>query len=401
MEEKEIENDSTLKVIQEEMEELEIEKDEQQNEEEQEQEETPSTNINENKKNNQNKKSDGHSKGSSKAKKTLEILNNGFYFTPKGKKVICKDEIQSSISGTILYRDSEEILSNIPQDNSSSSINPLQRYSQPCEIVLQQSSTLECAAEYATCSSYASDSKSVAVLNFASAKNPGGGFLGGARAQEESLARSSGLYLCLKPQTEHYKKNKLDKTCIYTHNIIYSPSVIVFKNDEGLLLESPYYVSFISAPAPNAGAAINRISQATHGMNAADFIQKTLQERADRVLAIAAKHSHPLLILGAWGCGVFKNSPQQVASTFHSLIVSKYQHAFQKVVFAVLDQNTCDIFAKILSVTYEPRSQEWKEKQNKTNSYNEFNKKGLNHKKQEDGTIQVPEKKKKSQKNKK
>src|SRR5260370_3977443 len=60
----------------------------------------------------------------------------------------------------------------------------------------------------------------VLCLNFASAKHPGGGFLGGARAQEESLARSSGLYPCIARMQGMYQANKQFGSCPYTHHMI-------------------------------------------------------------------------------------------------------------------------------------------------------------------------------------
>jgi len=80
----------------------------------------------------------------------------------------------------------------------------------------------------------------VAALNFASAKNPGGGFLTGARAQEEALARASGLYAMLLGDP------------MYTTWVIYSPDVPVFRLDEGRLLDEPYFCSFLTSPAVNA-----------------------------------------------------------------------------------------------------------------------------------------------------
>src|SRR5262249_18471136 len=49
------------------------------------------------------------------------------------------------------------------------------------------------------------------ALNFASAKNPGGGWLGGARAQEESIARASGLVPCLESQPQYYAANRAQR----------------------------------------------------------------------------------------------------------------------------------------------------------------------------------------------
>ena len=91
-------------------------------------------------------------------------------------------------------------------------------------------------------------------LNFASAKNPGGGLLSGSQTQEESLARSSGLYATLLPMTELYAYNRHLGTSLYSDYMIYSPDVPVFRSDSGLLLEVPYLASFITAPAVNAGA---------------------------------------------------------------------------------------------------------------------------------------------------
>lgn len=174
-----------------------------------------------------------------------------------------------------------------------------------------------------------------AVLNFASAKNPGGGFLGGSQAQEESLSRCSGLYFCIK-DGEMYKRNRgelRDKECVYSHYMMYSPEVPVFREDtnDDLLSEGDrYVVSFITAPAVNAGVARKR------GVSR-DVIASKMRERMERVLAVAALHAHEALVLGAFGCGVFGNEPAVVAALFRELLEGPFAGRFRKVVFAVLD----------------------------------------------------------------
>jgi uncharacterized protein (TIGR02452 family) len=169
-------------------------------------------------------------------------------------------------------------------------------------------------------------------LNFASAKNPGGGFLGGAQAQEESLARSSGLYSSLLLEPEFYAFHRQNWDLLYSDRMIYSPHVPVFKNDAGDMLE-PYRVAFITCAAPNAGAI------ATNQPNSLPRIPAVLERRAELVLQLAALRGHTRLVLGAWGCGVFRNDPQLVARVFKAWLETKFAGVFEHVIFAVFDRS--------------------------------------------------------------
>ena len=172
-------------------------------------------------------------------------------------------------------------------------------------------------------------SADVLALNFASARHPGGGFLGGAKAQEESLARSSGLYPCIAQMRAMYDANRAQRSCLYSDHMIYSPRVPVIRDDEGELLARPYPVSFVTAPAVNAGA----VHEQEHSE-----IEPTMFRRMEKVLSLAVLHGHRRLVLGAWGCGVFKNDPARVAALFHHhLVEGVFRGAFEKVVFAVTD----------------------------------------------------------------
>lgn len=168
-----------------------------------------------------------------------------------------------------------------------------------------------------------------ACLVFASAKNPGGGFLSGAKAQEESIARSSALYPCLLSAPEFYAFHRRQLDLRYSDRIIYSPSVPVFRDDSGNLLDQPYSTSFLTAAAPNLGAILR--NQPEH---AAD-VPTILARRARRVLEVAAAHGHRTLVLGAWGCGVFRNDPVTVAGAFADALqmIDRFDH----VVFAIHD----------------------------------------------------------------
>jgi uncharacterized protein (TIGR02452 family) len=171
----------------------------------------------------------------------------------------------------------------------------------------------------------------VACLVFASAKSPGGGFLNGAQAQEESLARASALYRCQLAVPQFYAFHRQQGDLRYSDRVIYSPAVPVFRDDDGTLLARLYPVSFLTAAAPNLGAIL--VDQP--GLAAA--VPGVLRARAARVLDVAAAHRHRVLVLGAWGCGVFRNDPVLVASVFAQLLRHRGGW-FEQVVFAVLDR---------------------------------------------------------------
>ncbi|MDT0451140.1 TIGR02452 family protein [Streptomyces hesseae] len=176
----------------------------------------------------------------------------------------------------------------------------------------------------------------VAVLNFASARNPGGGYLNGAQAQEEALCRGSALYTCLREAPEYYAAHRADPSPFYSDRVIHSPGVPVFRDDRDGLLETPYTVGFLTSPAPNAGVIAQRTPELTARVPAA------LAERAGRVLEVAAAHGYRRLVLGAWGCGVFRNDPGQVAAAFagHLTGTGRFAGRFEHVVFAILDRRT-------------------------------------------------------------
>ena len=179
------------------------------------------------------------------------------------------------------------------------------------------------------------------ALNFANGVYPGGGFLSGAKAQEEVLCRSSALYQTIiddQMYIEHRKRSRSDST----DWAIYSPDVPVFRTDNGVELEQPWLLSFITCAAPYAPAIGHPES--------ADLLQK----RIHRVLEIAKAYGHSSYVLGAWGCGAFANDTHRTATDFRHALENDFSGAFSDIVFAITDWSPdrkflgpfCDVFAK-------------------------------------------------------
>lgn len=173
----------------------------------------------------------------------------------------------------------------------------------------------------------------VGVLNFASAKNPGGGFLNGAMAQEESLAASSGLYETQLRNEGYYAANRACRSMMYTDHAIYSPNVVFFRDERFSLLERPVTASVLTLPAVNYGQVLLKGEDPEEA-------KRVMKDRMRLALAIFANQGDTHLILGAYGCGVFRNDPVQVARWWLELLDDEgWGSLFAEIRFAVLDSS--------------------------------------------------------------
>ncbi|UHA71886.1 TIGR02452 family protein [Paenibacillus sp. 481] len=173
----------------------------------------------------------------------------------------------------------------------------------------------------------------VGVLNFASAKNPGGGFLNGAMAQEESLAASSGLYGTQLRNEAYYSANRACKSMMYTEYAIYSPDVVFFRDERFQLLEQPVTASVLTLPAVNYGQVLLKGEDSK-------VAKRVMKERMRLALTIFEDRGDKHLILGAYGCGVFRNNPVEVSTWWKELLeIEGYGKLFDEIVFAVLDHS--------------------------------------------------------------
>ena len=265
------------------------------------------------------------------AQETVDIINNGFYECLTGQRVELQKEINCMLENTKLYRPDGFVLEKNIRD-------------QELSIQLSDETTFSAARRLND------DGVEACCLNFASAKNPGGGFLGGAQAQEECLARASALYVSLNSKFEYYEINRNFKSCIYTDHMIYSPAVPVYRDDNDQLLDEIYKTSVVTSPAINMGVIRSRESES---------IEKAFEEMTERIrklLILCANEGQRHLVLGAWGCGVFQNDPEWIAKTFIKTLNSvEFEGVFGTVVFAIPNSGRAgkgnyESFKKIMEV---------------------------------------------------
>jgi uncharacterized protein (TIGR02452 family) len=188
----------------------------------------------------------------------------------------------------------------------------------------------------------------IGVLNFASATKPGGGFVNGASAQEESIARSSTLSVSLQTPraTPFYEfHNRDSRGGYYSHAMIYSPDVAIFRDDDGNWL-CPYHVNVVTSPAVNAGQ-VRKVTR-TGRHDTEQRILRVMRERMGRILALFEREEIRHLVLGSFGTGVFQNDVESLAKIWGELLDvpgARFANSFDQVLFAIPDPNTLRKFS--------------------------------------------------------
>ena len=260
------------------------------------------------------------------AKETLDIMRNGYYDMPSGtgKRIDLKADMEQSVRQSVLITPEQgtELLMKYEKEQKEKGEHLNCKQQRVCNLSTVDAIRL-----------LAGEGKThIGVLNFASAKNPGGGFLNGAMAQEESLAASSTRYRTLTAHEEYYRENRSQKSMMYTEHGIYSPDVLFFRDGGFRLAEDPVRASVLTLPAVNMGQVIQKHEDVRQA-------EQVMKRRMKLALAVFADHGDRNLILGAYGCGVFRNDPVLIAKWWKELLEEGFDCYFESVFHAVLDRS--------------------------------------------------------------
>lgn len=252
---------------------------------------------------------------SDKAKRHFELTDKKLH-----------NEIMASVEKTSIYQEAgfpdtgEDIINlEIPTNQTSG-------YSEFIETKLFACTSSEAikkfAKNYRTC-----------VLNFASYKNPGGQFLKGSSAQEEALCHDSTLYSVLIRIPKYYETNREHKNKACYHNrALYSEDICFEFSDDGAI-QNKYFVDVLTCAAPNWGTS-GRYNMVTKEDNS-NYLRSRIQFIHDILEDYNIKHPDrkiEVFITGAFGCGVFKQNPTEVASIFKDVFSKSSIHT---IVYAI------------------------------------------------------------------
>ena len=238
----------------------------------------------------------------------VSIAEQGHYTAVSGEVVNISKEVGYAVQSTVSY------LADDPIELSA-------KGSHATQIEITNETSLSAAQRHIK------HGHNAVVLNFASATSPGGGFLSGARAQEEYLARSSALYECIR-NNPMYQIQRDNYNPLYTDYMIYSPEIPVYRADDGGLMESPYTVAMITAAAVHA----SRVP-----VDDQSRILPIMWDRILKVLSVGLEQGHDSIVLGAWGCGAFGNDGYEIAQLFKKAISENFAGAYRCITFAIVD----------------------------------------------------------------
>ena len=235
------------------------------------------------------------------------------------------ESINKSIKNQLFYLNPVDIKSIMPQHDTD------------CPVTVTRERSIECAMKWVKRDGASSK---VAVLNFASATRPGGGVATGSSAQEECICRCTTLYPCLttkEAEVRFYDPHRKNVGPLHNDDIIYTPDVAIIKNDDYDLLGEPLFIDVITCAAPNLREKnVSNYNQEREP--APDISPEELKAlhvaRARQILNAAVQNFVDVLVLGAFGCGAFRNDPEVVAAAYKE-VLPEYRKYFKAIEFAV------------------------------------------------------------------
>lgn len=273
-----------------------------------------------------------HKKGKKQSKReflknialdTINILQTTQKYKVNNVEIDISEEIENSVEETILYQ---------PGATFDSRIKPLENKRRG-HIDLTNETTLHAAIRLSKDLKIPQDE--IVVLNYASARNPGGGYDTGANAQEESIARQTSLISSITQERvrEMYDYNRKEKSLLYSDYMIYTPSAVIFRNDNEEYIQEPSLTSIITCPAAN----LTNIEKDGN----IDEARKVMLNRCRKIIQVAILNENTAIVLGAFGCGVFRNNPYDVANYFKTILIDEnYKDFFDEIVFAIIDDSS-------------------------------------------------------------
>lgn len=239
----------------------------------------------------------------------------------------------------------------IPEEKDVVYPTLIENNSKKTKIVISKSKTFDAARKY-------TDGRTT-VLNFASATTPGGGVTKGSSAQEECLCRCSTLYPTLTNERcwkEFYLPHRENLNPLHNDDIIWTPDVVVFKDDNYNKLDRKDWkkISVITCAAPNLR------EKSVDIFNVDEPLKKPISDkelfnihykRAMKIFAVAAKKQVENLVIGAFGCGAFKNEPCVVAKAWKKAIENfNYPMIFEFAIYDSKYSNNYEIFKKVFEI---------------------------------------------------
>lgn len=252
---------------------------------------------------------------------TRHICCQGFYLSPDGAKIVLppKEEV---LKASVFYQEP-------PRVDAVATVG-----ASVCDVVNED--CIDVAHKLVN------EGYRPIILNMANRHTPGGGALNGARAQEETLFRRSNLCVSLYQYDAYHAKllglplgngrYPMDRNT----GGIYSARVTFFRksgHDGDVLVESPFECAVVSV------AAINSPELTIDG-RLVDWAVIATKKKIRTMLRIGLSHRHDAIVLGAFGCGAFRNPPAHMASLFHEVLnETEFAQKFRIVRFAIIEDH--------------------------------------------------------------